>query len=186
MSNSDTLVAVFPDHAAAENALKTLAQAGFELKTLSIVGKGCHTEQDVVGFYNVGDRVTFWGSRGAFWGGLWGLFFGGLFVSAPVIGPVLILGYITSAAISAVEGAIVVGGLSALGAALYSLGIDKDSVIQYEEAIKYDEFLIMAHGSVAETSRAKAVLRTANARRVEVFAGAQAAQPSYEPVGATG
>jgi hypothetical protein len=62
-----------------------------------------------------------------------------------------------------------VGGLSALGAALYSVGIPKDSVIAYEAAIKADEFLVMAHGGAAETSRAKAVLGSANASRVDVF-----------------
>ena len=60
-------------------------------------------------------------------------------------------------AISAVETAIMVGGLSALGAALYSIGIPKDSVIQYEAAVKADSFLVMAHGTPAEMARAKAV-----------------------------
>ena len=170
MEHSETLVAVFADHAAAEDGVKKLAQAGFELTSLSVVGNGYHSEEKVLGFYNVGDRVKFWGQRGAFWGGLWGLFFGGLFVTTPAIGPVFVLGYLASAAISAVEGAIVVGGLSALGAALYSVGIPKDSVIAYETAVKADEFLVMAHGGAAETSRAKAVLGSANASRVDVFA----------------
>jgi hypothetical protein len=169
MEHSETLVAVFADHAAAEDGVKKLAQAGFELKSLSVVGNGYHTEEKVVGFYNVGDRVKFWGERGAFWGGLWGLFFRGLFVTTPVIGPVFVLGYLAGAAISAVEGAIVVGGLSALGAALYGVGIPKDSVIAYEAAIKADEFLVMAHGGAAETSRAKAVLGSANTSRLDVF-----------------
>ena len=169
MDHSETLVAVFPDHAAAEDGVKKLAQAGFELKSLSVVGNGYHTEEKVVGFYDVGDRVKLWGQRGAFWGGLWGLFFGGLFVTTPAIGPVFVLGYLAGAAISAVEGAIVIGGLSAVGAALYSVGIPKDSVIAYETAIKADEFLVMAHGGAAETSRAKAVLGSANASRVDVF-----------------
>jgi hypothetical protein len=172
MEHSETLVAVFADHAAAEDGVKKLAQAGFELKSLSVVGNGYHTEEKVVGFYNVGDRVKFWGERGAFWGGLWGLFFGGLFVTTPVIGPVFVLGYLAGAAIAAVEGAIVVGGLSALGAALYSVGIPKDSVIAYEAAIKADEFLVMAHGGLAETSRAKVLLGSANASRLDVFSRA--------------
>jgi uncharacterized membrane protein len=66
------------------------------LKNLSIVGKGYHTEEKVVGFYTAGDRVKFWGKRGAFWGGLWGLFFGGLFLSIPVVGDVVVLGYLAS------------------------------------------------------------------------------------------
>jgi hypothetical protein len=102
------------------------------------------------------------------------LFFGGLFVTTPAIGPVFVLGYLAGAAISAVEGAIVIGGLSAVGAALYSVGIPKDSVIAYETAIKADEFLVMAHGGAAETSLARAVLGSANASRLDVFARAHA------------
>src|ERR1700733_14623170 len=118
MKNSDTVIAVFQDHHAAGSAVKKLADAGFEMKNLSVVGKGYHTEENVVGFYNVGDRIQFWGRRGAFWGGLWGLFFGGLFLTIPILGHVIVLGYLASAMISAVEGAVVVGGLGSLSAAL--------------------------------------------------------------------
>jgi len=170
MKNSETQVAIFPDHATAENGVKTLAKAGFDLKSLSVVGKGYHTEETVVGFYNVGDRVKFWGRWGAFWGGLWGLFFGGLFITTPPLGPVFVLGYIAGAAIAAVEGAVVVGGVSAIGAALYSLGIPRDSVVAYEAALGADEFLVMAHGDASEAARAKALLGRANASRLDVFA----------------
>ena len=87
MEKLDTVISVFPDHDAAEHAIKTLAQAGFDLKSLSIIGHGYQREERVIGFYNVADRVTFWGGRGAFWGGLWGLFFSGVFIAAPVTGP---------------------------------------------------------------------------------------------------
>src|SRR5664279_1575318 len=81
MEKLDSVIAVFSDHPAAETAVKKLTVAGFEMKNLSIVGKGYHTDEKVVGFYNTGDRVKFWGTRGAFWGGFWGLFFGGLFMA---------------------------------------------------------------------------------------------------------
>ena len=103
METADTVIAVFADHNAAETAVKKLTAAGFEMKNLSVVGKGYHTDEKVVGFYNVGDRVKFWGKRGAFWGGLWGLFFGGLFMTIPVVGHVIVLGYLAAIAISAVE-----------------------------------------------------------------------------------
>jgi hypothetical protein len=92
-------------------------------------------------------RVKFWGTRGAFWGGFWVLFFGGLSMTIPLVGHVVILGYLATVAVPAVENAVPVGGLSALGAAIYSLGIPKDSVLQYETAVKADGFLVMAHGS---------------------------------------
>ena len=186
METADTVIAVFSDHHAAETAVKKLTAAGFEMKHLSVVGKGYHSEEKVVGFYNIGDRVRFWGKRGAFWGGLWGLFFGGLFMAVPVVGHVIVLGYLATVAFSAVESAVIVGGLSALGAALYSIGVPKDSVIQYEAAVKADNFLVMAHGTAAEMARAKAILGTANPSRLDVHAGVKAAEPADPLVHAAG
>ena len=181
MENTDTVVAVFADHAAAETAIKKLTAAGFEMKNLSVIGKGYHTDEKVVGFYNTGDRIKFWGTRGAFWGGFWGLFLGGLFVAVPVVGQVVVLGTLASIMIAAIENAVIVGGLSALGAALYSIGIPKDSVIQYETALKTDSFLVMAHGSAAEIARAKTILGTVNPSRVDVHI--QTAEPAVAAVG---
>jgi hypothetical protein len=171
MEKIDTAIAVFADHNAAEAAVKKLTAAGFEMKKLSVVGKGYHTEEKVVGFYNIGDRIKFWGTRGAFWGGFWGLFFGGLFMTIPVVGHVIVLGYLATVVVSAIESAVMVGGLSALGAALFSIGVPKDSVIQYEAAVKADGFLVMAHGTAEEMTRAKAILGTANPSRLNVHAG---------------
>lgn len=160
MDKFDTAVAVFPTHQAAEQAIKSLTAAGFEMKNLSLVGKGYHSEEKVVGFYTTGDRVKFWGTRGAFWGGFWGLFFGGLFMTIPVVGHVVVLGYLATIVASGIENAIVVGGLSALGAALYSAGVPKNSVLQYETDLKADRFLVMARGTIAEVDRAQKLLAT--------------------------
>ena len=178
MAKPSTVVAVFANHNAAESAVKELATAGIEMKNLSVVGKGYHTDEKVVGFYTTGDRIKFWGTRGAFWGGLWGLFFGGLFLTIPVVGHVVVLGYLATIAITGIENAVVVGGLSALGAALYSAGVPKDSVIQYETALKADSFLVMAHGTAEEVARAKTILGTANPSSLEVHAGAKALAPA--------
>jgi len=186
MRIADSVVAVFADHQAAEAAIKKLTNAGFEMKNLSIVGKGYHTEEKVVGFYNIGDRVKFWGARGAFWGGFWGLFFGGLFMTIPVVGHVVVLGYLATIAVAAIENAVVVGGLSALGAALYSIGIPKNSVVQYEAALTADDFLVMAHGAADEVARAKSILGTANPSRLDTYAGAKATEPTDRLVPAVG
>jgi len=127
MEEPDTVIAVFADHSSAEAAVRKLASADFDMKKLSILGKGYHADENVVGFCTAGDRIKFWGVRGAFWGGLWGLFFGGLFMTIPVVGHVIVPGSLAAIAISALESAIMVGGLSALGAALYSIGAPKDS-----------------------------------------------------------
>jgi hypothetical protein len=186
MEKVDTIIAVFADHQAAEAAVKKLTAGGFAMKKLSVVGKGYHTDEKVVGFYNAGDRIKFWGTRGAFWGGFWGLFLGGLFMTIPVVGHVIVLGYLATIAVSAIESAVVLGGLSALGAALYSIGVPKDSVIEYETAVKTDSFLVMVHGTAAEISRAKTILGSVKPLRLDVHAGVKATEPAGDLVHAGG
>lgn len=167
MTDQDATIGIFADHQTAENAINKLVSHGFAMKDLSIVGKGFHIEEKVVGFYNVGDRMTFWGNRGAFWGGLWGLFLGGVVLTLPLVGQVVILGTLAATLISGLEGAILGGGVSALSAALYSIGVPRDTILEYEAALKSDGFLVMAHGSAAEMKRAKEVLATLSPVQVE-------------------
>ena len=171
MPKSDAVIAVFANHEEAEAAIKKLAETGFDMKVLSVIGKGYHTEEKVTGFYSTGDRIKFWGGRGAFWGGLWGLFFSGLFLTVPVVGPIVVLGYLATTVISVVESAVVIGGLSALGAALYSIGVPKDSVIHYESAVKADSFLVMTHGASEEVALAKAILESVSPTRLDLYVG---------------
>jgi hypothetical protein len=170
MKSANHAIATFDDHSAAESAVKTLAAAGFGMKHISIVGKGYHTDETVTGFYNIEDRVKFWGSRGAFWGGLWGLFMGGMVLSVPIMGQVVVLGYLATTLISIAEGAVMLGSLGALGGALYSVGIPKDSVIAYESAIEADNFLVMVRGSSDEVARGRDLLAKSAARKIDLHA----------------
>ena len=158
MPSSTVVVAMHPTHTAAEATIRELQHAGFDMKRLSIVGKDCHTEEHVVGYYNVGDRMKYWGKLGAFWGGVWSLLFGSAFFFIPGLGPLVVAGPLVQVIVSVLEGAVVVGGMSALGAGLYSIGIPKDSILQYETALKTNAFLLVAHGSAQELARAKELL----------------------------
>jgi hypothetical protein len=112
------------------------SKAGFDMKKLSIVGRDYHTDENVVGYYNTGDRMKYWGKLGAFWGGFWGLLFGSAFFLIPGVGPLLVAGPLVGWIVGALEGAVVVGGLSALGAGSLRHGHPKDSILQYETAVK--------------------------------------------------
>jgi hypothetical protein len=147
MSATNSVVAIYDSHEDAERAVKALQLAGVNMKSLSIAGRGTHTDEHVVGYYNSGDRMKCWGKVGAFWGGLWGLLFGSAVFAIPGFGPVLVGGPLVSWIVAALEGAVVVGGISALGAGLASIGIPKDSVIKYETALKADKYLLLVHGS---------------------------------------
>ena len=158
MSDTNALIAVYETHSEAENAVKELQRSGFDMQKLSVVGKDVHTDEHVVGYYNAGDRMKYWGKTGAFWGGLWELLFGAAFFWLPGVGPLLVAGPLAAWIVGALEGAVVVGGLSAVGAGLYSIGIPKDTVLKYETAIKTDKFLLVAHGTAAEAAKAKEIL----------------------------
>jgi len=72
--------------------------------------------------------------------------------------------------VGALEGAVVMGGLSAIGAGLYSIGIPKDSVLKYETALKSDKFLLLAHGTADEVAEAKDIIQTTHPVEVAVHA----------------
>jgi len=168
MSDKNAIVTVFNTHEEAEAAVKALQKGGFDMKRLSIIGRECHTGQHVVGYYNAGDRMKYWGKMGAFWGGLWGFLVGAAFFVVPGIGPILIAGPVAAWVIGALEGAVVVGGLSVIGAGLYSIGIPQDSILRYESALKADKFLLISHGTADEVTRAKDILRATSPAEMTV------------------
>jgi len=171
MSEINAVVGIFNTHSEAETSIKELQHAGFDMKKLSIVGKDYHTEEHVIGYYNVGDRMKVWGKLGAFWGGFWGLLVGSAFFVIPGLGPLLVFGPLVGWIIGAMEGAVVVGGLGALAGALTSIGIPKDSSVRYETALKSDKFIVIAHGTATEVAKAKSILETAGASQTDLHQG---------------
>jgi uncharacterized membrane protein len=147
------VVALYGTHTEAEEAIRELQKSGFDMQKLSIVGKDYYTEEEVIGYYTTGDRMKAWGKSGAFWSGLWGMLFGSAVFMIPGIGPLLAAGPLVGWIVGALEGAAVVGGLSALGAGLFSIGIPKDSIIEYETQIKAGKFVVIVHGTLDEVNK---------------------------------
>lgn len=165
MKNTNIPCYVFNTHQEAEEAIQMLSRSGFDVKTLSLVGKGYHSEEQPVGFYTAGDRIRSWGSTGAFWGGIWGLLLAPAVFFLPGLGLVAMAGPFVAALLGALEGAVVVGGVSALGAALTQIGVSKDQVIKYKTAIKMDKYVLMVHGNAEEAETARTVLQNSQAWR---------------------
>jgi uncharacterized membrane protein len=176
MSNKNSVVAIFATHTQAEEAIKQLQEAGFDMKRLSIVGKDYHSDEQVVGYYTAGDRMMYWGKNGAFWGGLWGMLFGSAFFFIPGVGPMVMAGPIVSWIIGALEGAVVVGGISALGAGLYSIGIPEKSVLEYETSLKAGKFVLAFHGTLDEVTRARTILATTDASNTDLYTAEEPAE----------
>ena len=158
-TDRNTVVAIYPTHQGAEAAIKELGRSGFDMRKLSIVGRDYQTEEQVTGYYTTGDRMMAWGKLGAFWGAVGGLFLGSAFFLIPGIGPVLMAGPLVAAIVGGLEGAVVVGGVSTLGAALISLGIPEDSALAYQTQLAAGKFVLIVHGTQEETARARTLLQ---------------------------
>ena len=169
MSNATAIIATYDTHQQAEAAIKELEQSGFDMKQLSIVGKGYHSEEHPVGFYTLGDRMKTWGGIGLFWGALWGLLFGSAFFWVPGIGLLGAAGPFVSLLAGAAEGAAVVGGASVVGAALVNLGVPKHSVIKYERSLGADKYLLIVHADTAKVEQAQKIIERTKAVETAIY-----------------
>jgi len=163
MASNDSLLWTSRTHAEAERAIRALHASGVDITSLSLLGKGYHSEQQPLGFYNVGAKMRAWGGMGAFWGALWGLLLAPAVFVLPGIGVVATAGPVVAALFGALEGALTVGGSAALAAALLSIGIEKDAVIRYSARFTADGFALLMHGDARQIAMARHVLEQAQA-----------------------
>jgi hypothetical protein len=167
MKNEDAFFHVSNTHVEAEEAIRALSRSGLDVRKLSLIGKGYHSEEYPIGFYTAGDTIKTWGGVGAFWGGVWGFLLAPAVFFLPGLGLMAMAGPVVASLVGALEGAVVVGGVSALGAALTTIGVPKNQVIKYETALKADKYILMVHGSDEEVSRARSVLTVADRREAQ-------------------
>ena len=180
--NINSAIGIFSNHEDAEVAVKELQKSGFRMKSISVVGKDYHTEEKVIGYYNIGDRMGTWGKFGLFWGLMWGVLFGSAFFVIPGIGPIIVGGPLVGWIIGVLETSIISGGISAIGGALASIGIPENSIIQYETALKSDKFILHFHGTRVEVDKAKSMLLHSKAEQAHVHHDVQYALSSTEPI----
>ncbi|MFZ6641761.1 general stress protein [Undibacterium sp. TC4M20W] len=152
---------IYNTHLEAEDAIRSLSKSGFDVKKLSLIGKGYHSEEQPIGFYTTGDRIRSWGGNGAFWGGIWGLLMAPAVFFLPGFGLLAMAGPVVTALVAALEGAMVVGGLSAIGAALSQIGVSDKQIIKYEMALKVDKYILMVHGNADDLAHVHSVLADA-------------------------
>jgi hypothetical protein len=155
-------VAVYGDMHHAEDAVRTLEHAGFDMAQLSILARGMSEERHVVGFDTPAVREARW----ARWGALWGVLFGA-FVFVPGIGGVAVGGDLLYLLMTGAMGA----GAGALGAAFSTVGIPGDAVIRYETALRADKQILIVHGAAATIEHARELLSDSGAESVEVHSG---------------
>jgi len=183
MEQLNFVIAVFDDHRVVETAVGNLLDRGFEKEDICVVGKGYHSAEGIAGFYHNGPQTRFWGKYGTLWDQLWKSFVGGIFITIPRVGPVIVLGSLVRSVVSAAEGVIEVAGMNVIGTALFCAGIPRDKAVSYEAAVKADGFLIKARGNSDKMVRAKLILSRTSPIMLDYFPHVQLPAPiEYAPI----
>jgi hypothetical protein len=129
ISVGSSIVAVYPDHAAAERAVRQLHEEGFATADLSIIGRGLEISEEPVGFISPGEYAQAGAGAGAVCGGLFGLVVGAAVVMVAGLGPVVVAGPLAAALMGGVEGTLAGTVLGGLAGALIGWGIPHERAL---------------------------------------------------------
>ena len=166
---ASSIVAVFPDHESAEEAVQVLEQSGFDLKHISIMGRDFQVSERPIGFVTTGDVAVQGATAGAWAGGIFGLLMGAAFLILPGVGPVIIAGPLAAALLGGLEGALAGAAIGGLSGALIGLGVSKEHAMKYETEVKAGKFVVTLRGTPEEVARAQDLLRGGKAESAEVY-----------------
>ncbi len=166
-----SVVAVFRNHADAEEAVRLLQRGGIPMNKVSIIGKDWRVREDVQGYYQPGDAALEGAREGAWLGGLFGLFMGFGYFLFPIIGPLVVLGPLAGMVAGAVGGA----GIGALVSGLMAMGLSKEQALKYQARLEAGEFLLVVRGTQAEVEKAREILQTSGQTDVQMHGMAMAA-----------
>jgi hypothetical protein len=164
-----SVVAVYPDHASAERAVRQLHAAGFAMSDLSIVGRDFQVSEEPIGFVTTGDYAAAGAGTGAWVGGLFGLLVGAAFLILPGLGPIIVAGPLSAALLGGLEGALAGAALGGLAGALAGWGVPREQAMKFETQVKAGKFLVVARGGADQLAHAKAVLGPETPEHLEVY-----------------
>ena len=163
-----TVIAVYPDHASAEDAVRRLQKDGIPMQNVSIIGQDFQAVEKPLGFVTTGSVAKEGAKVGAWTGGLFGLLVGAAFLVLPGVGAVVIAGPLAAALLGGVEGALAGAAFGGLTGALVGLGVSRDKAIRYESQVKAGKFLVTLQGDAPQIERAKSLLTAGKAETTEV------------------
>lgn len=172
--SEQSVIGVYQTMSEVEEAVRMLDKGGFPIKQVSFVAQDMQSETEVHGYVTTGD-VAKAGARTAAWvGGIFGLLVGAAFIWVPGFGPLLVAGSFASMLLGSMEGVMAGAAGGGLLGALVGWGVSKQHILKYEEHLKGGKYLLIAHGSTDEVTRAHNILQSTRAAEVNqhIAAGA--------------
>lgn len=159
-SHENAAVAICGTGQQAVAIVEQLGGIRFSLSQLSVVGMTPRAPQEVVGYYQDGGQVKQWGRSSGLWTRLQAKVDGWALFDIPGIGSIQVIGPLGLWIVAALNNAAIFGGMSALGATLYNIGISRNRIQEYEAALRNNHYLIVAHGPSQDVKRARVILES--------------------------
>lgn len=154
----NAMVTILPSHAQAEEGMARLRASGFEMGGLSVVARDRLPDKQAVAYCGPGGRARYWGRDARFWNGVWEALSGWAVFVVPNAHPILAGGRVGEWMAAAVRNSAVFGGMNALSAVLYGLGISKEAALRCEAAVEADNILLIVHGTANSVLKAADIL----------------------------
>jgi hypothetical protein len=162
MLKENTVVTVYTNTDQVHAAFMELTQSGFNINRVSIIGTASRTRGKLAAYYRHGDGIQCWGEQSEFWNRISSNIHEWFFMCSPNTGNLLAIGPIALWMVAVLDNSAIFNGMSVLGATLYSMGLAKERVRDYEEALKKGNYLFIVHGRAQEVTQAKGILKNAN------------------------
>ena len=162
MLEENTTVTIYANPDQIQVGVRALEKVGFDLKRISVIGKAYRDSKELIAYYRQGDKLACCGERSEFWNGLCRMIREWVLFSCPGTGSLLVVGSIAVWVVAVLNNSAIFVGMSPLGATLYSMGLARDRVQDFEEALRKGSYLLIVHGPAEEVIQAKRILKSAN------------------------
>jgi hypothetical protein len=168
-----SVVGIYETMAQTEEAVYTLAQAGFPVKHISIVTRNLVHDQMTHGYITPGDDFTPRGAAAGAWvGGLLSVLTSAAFLWIPGFGPLLVLGRLAALLLVGVEGTLMGAATSSFLDALANWGIAEEHILDYGQQVQGGKHLVIVYGTAEDVAQAHAILQGTKADVLRVHADA--------------
>lgn len=158
MIKENAAVVICDSSAEVEKAIAELRDAGFDMRQISLAGRDNGFLDSWGSPHKSGRTLRHSTKSSTFWIRVQGLLGDEEFYDFPGMGRVVLAGPIADWVAVILDHVPMFGGMSALGAGLYSIGIAKEKVFEYESALKEGRYLLLIHGASAEVTWAQEIL----------------------------
>ncbi|TCK17757.1 hypothetical protein DFR30_0999 [Thiogranum longum] len=170
MSDINSCVAVYDLQQQLEDSIAALQRNGYDLKKVSVIGKGGYSEQHHFALILSRGMPRFHGEQADFWNRVHALLGSAGFFWAPGFGPFTVAGAIVTVLTGKPDRKLIGGKLHRLGMGLYAVGLSGDSALHYESVVDQGRLILIVQGPRDEVERASETIARTESTEMAVHA----------------